>query len=173
LLMMPPQVLDERRAPRSLLFQPFHFVGAVVRVGVYPLGVAIERIEIARQRIGEAPHHDPADAVRSFWIVVLPRDVVPRAGREHLDVVLRREPLSKQPAQMLRSAQNLGAVALDDEGDSHESCRTSSVRSRLVRASPKAASRRRWPAITPALRSSSKARAPRSSAASSRSFGAN
>ena len=40
LLVMPPQVVDERRAPRPLLLQPLHLVGAAVRVVVDPVGVA-------------------------------------------------------------------------------------------------------------------------------------
>ena len=38
----------------------------------------------------------------------------------HFDVVLRRQPLGEQPAQLFRSTEHLGAVALDDESEFHE-----------------------------------------------------
>ena len=72
-------------------------------------------------RVGEAADRDAADAVGAFGILVLPGDVVARAGRQHFDVVLRGEPLGDEPAEVLGSAEDLGAVALDDEGDFHES----------------------------------------------------
>ena len=121
LLVVPPQVLDERRAPRPLLLQPLHLVGAAVRVVVDPLGVRVERVDVARARVREAPHGDAADAVGAFRVLVLPRDVVARAGRQHLDVVLRGEALGDEAAEMLGSAEDFRAVALDDEGEFHES----------------------------------------------------
>src|SRR5262249_4405543 len=111
--------------------------------------------------------------IDALGVLVLPRDVVAGAGRDHVDVVRDGEPLGDEPAEMLRSAEDLGAVALDDERDLHDSVWSSAVSSPVMRASPKSASRRRCPAITCARTASSKASVASSSAASSRSFGAN
>src|SRR5262249_10002190 len=173
LLMMAAQVLVERGAPRALLLEPFHLVGAVVGVVVDPVRVLVERRQVAGAGVGEAAHVDAADAVGALGVLVLPRHVVARARREHVDLVLRGQPLGDESAEMLRAAEDLGAVALDHKGELHDRFPMMRARSRAMRSSPKSASRRRWPAITLARRSSSKASAPSSSAAYSRSFGAN
>src|SRR6185369_13954641 len=133
----------------------------------------VERIDVARDRGGEPAYGDAADAVGAFGILVLPGHVVLGATGQHVDVVARRKALGHEAAQMLGSSEHLRAVPLDDESDLHDSVCRSAVSSRVMRASPKSASRRRWPAMTCARSPSSKARAPRSSAAYSRSFGAN
>ena len=120
LALVPLQVFDERRAPRSLLLEPLELVGAAVRVVVDPLGQLVERLDVARGGAGEAPHRHAADAVHALRIFVLPGHVVAGAGGQHLDVVLEGEPLGEQPAQLFGSAQDFGAVALDDEGEFHE-----------------------------------------------------
>ena len=119
--MMPAQVVDQRGTPGPLLLQPLHLVGAAVRVVEDPFRVLVERREIARPRVREAPHRDPAHAIGSFRVLVLPRDVVARAGGQHLDLVLLGEPLGDEAAVVLGSAEDLGAVALDDESEFHES----------------------------------------------------
>src|SRR5471032_2386787 len=169
---MPAQILDERRGPRALLLQPFHLVGAAVRVGVDPLRILIERL-VARAGIREPPHGHAANAVRALGILVRPRRVVARAGRQHVNIVLRREPLRHEPAQVLGSAEDLRSVSLNDERQFHSGCCSMWVNSPTIRLSPKSWRRRRCPAITSALRLSSNASAARSSAACSRSFGAN
>ena len=145
-----------------------------VRVVENPVRIAVEGGDVARALVREAPDGDAADAVGPFRILVLPGDVVAGAGRQHLDVVLRREPLGDQPAVVLRAAEHLGAVALNDEGESHDKAnRGPRVE---IAEDPRVAevlSRRRCPAITPVRKSSSKTSAPASSAACSRSFGAN
>ena len=50
LLMVAPQELDQPRAPRPLLLQPLHLVGAAVRVVVDPLGEGVERVDVAGAR---------------------------------------------------------------------------------------------------------------------------
>ena len=52
-------------------------------------------------------------------ILVLPGDVVARAGRQHLDLVLRRESLRDQAAVIFRPAEDLGSVTLNDECKFH------------------------------------------------------
>src|SRR5207244_3452 len=100
-------------------------------------------------------------------------DVVLRAARQDVDLMATGEAFGDETAEMFGSAEDLRAVPLDDEGDLHEAVFSSAASSRLMRASPKSASRRRWPAITCARRLSSNASAPSSSAAYSRSLGAN
>ena len=90
-----------------------------MRVVEDPVGVAVERVDVARVRVREAPHGDAVDALAAFGILVRPRDVVARAGRQHLDVVVSGHPLGDQPAVVLGAAENLQAVSLDDEGNSH------------------------------------------------------
>src|SRR5262249_29059838 len=128
---------------------------------------------VTRLRRREPADGDAADPIGALGIFVLPGDVVLRAGGQDVDIVRRRQTLGDEAAQMLRSAEHLGAVPLDDERDFHDSDWMTAVRSRVMRASPKSARRRRCPAITRARRSSSKASMPSSSAAYSRSFGAN
>src|SRR6185503_10437750 len=130
-------------------------------------------VDVARRRGGESPHGDAADAVGALRVLVLPGDVVAGAAGQHLDLVRRRQPFGEQAAEMFGAAEDFCAVALDDEGDLHDSVCTSVVSSRVMRSSPNAARRRRWPAMTSARRRSSNASRPRSSAATSRSFGAN
>ena len=117
LVLIALEVLEQRWTPRALLLQPFHFIVAAMRVIEDPLGVAVERVDIARAGVGESAHGDAAYAVGSFRVFVLPGDVVLCAGGQHLDVVLRRQPLGDEPAVILGAAENLGAVALDDKRD--------------------------------------------------------
>ena len=157
LLVLAAQVLDEAGAPRPLLLQPLHLVGAGVWVPVDPLRVGVERADVARGRVREPPHRHAADAVGALGVFVLPCDVVARAGREHVHVVVAGEALGDETAEMLGPAEDFRAVPLDDEGDSHDSVCSRAASSRMTRASPKSASRRRWPAITFARRPSSNA----------------
>src|SRR5437588_5436217 len=167
------QIVDQAGAPGALLLQPVELVGACVRVVVNPVGVRVERLDVPRLAAGESPNGDAAHPIGSFAVHVRPGHVVTRAAGEHVDLVGRGEPLGDEPAQMLRPAENFRAVPLDDEREFHDNVWTSALSSRVMRASPKSASRRRCPASTFARRSSSNANAPSSSAASSRSFGAN
>src|SRR5580693_6532226 len=171
--MVPAEIVDQRRAPWPLLLEPLHFVGATVGIGVDPVRVLVEGRDVAGAGVREAPHRDAADAVGPLGVFVPPGDVVAGAGRQDVDLVLRDKPLGDQPAEVLGSSEHLRPVALDDEGESHEVRPSITPRSRTVRASPKSARRRRWPAITLALRSSSNASEASSSAAYSKSFGMN
>ena len=80
-----------------------------------PLRVLVEGREVARARDGEAAHGDAADAIGAFRVLVLPAHVVAGAGRQDVDLVLRREALRDEAAQVLGSAEHFGAIALDDE----------------------------------------------------------
>jgi hypothetical protein len=114
-LLVAPQVLDEPRTPRALLLQPLHLVVAAVRVVIDPVRVLVERVEVARRGVGEPADGHAADPVGPLGVLVLPRLVVARARREDLDLVLCGEALGHEPAQVLGSAENLGAVPLDDD----------------------------------------------------------
>ena len=76
---------------------------------------------------GEPAHGDAADAVGAFRILVLPGDVVLRAAGQDVDVVAGGQALGDEAAQVLGSAEHLRAVALDDEGDFHDSVWSSAV----------------------------------------------
>jgi hypothetical protein len=129
LLVAACQVIEQRRAPRPLLRQPLHLVVAGVGVVEDPIRQAVERVDVAGPRGRESPHGDPAHAVGPLGILVLPGDVVARAGGQHLHLVTLREPLCDQTAAVLGSAEDLRAVALDDEGEFHD---VSSVSPRAV-----------------------------------------
>ena len=74
---------------------------------------------------------------------------------------------------VLGTTENLGAVALNDEGDIHDREQAASKLSTdaSTLAGPKSNNRSCWPARIDSLKSSSYTRSPRSSAAYSRSLG--
>ena len=128
-------------------------------------------------RIREAAYGDSVDALETLRVLVRPRDVVARAGRQHVHVVQTRHPLGDQPAVVLRTPENVEAVSLDDKGNSHRSggqkAESTELSRRRMIGSPKSCSRRRWPSMISSRGLSSNASMPSSSAAYSRSFGAN
>src|SRR5438105_3051462 len=181
LILMALQVLQERRAPGSLLTQPFNLIFAGMRGVEDPFRVAVERIDVARPAVGEAANGHTADAIGSLRVFVLPADVILRAGREDVDLVLRREAFGDETAVVLRSAQNLGAVALDDKSYAHfcpglrsyRNAPSVSLNLASIRGGANASRRWRCPSRTRARSPRSYTTEPRSSAAILRSFGAN
>ncbi len=119
LLMVPLQVLEQRRRPGPLTPQPFHFLVGGVRVVEDPVRELVEAGDVTRLGDGEAPDGHPPHTVGALRILVLPGHVVARAGREDLDLVFGREPLGDEPAVVLGPSEYLGAVALNDKGDLH------------------------------------------------------
>src|SRR4051812_22870392 len=115
LILVAFDVLEQRWAPGPLLLEPLDFLVARVRVVEDPLGVAVERVNVSGARVGKTTDRDAAHAIRSFRVVVLPGDVVLRAGGQHFDVMPGCEPFGDQPAVILRAAENLGAVTLHDK----------------------------------------------------------
>ena len=113
------QVLEQPGRHRALAAQPVLLVGVGVRVVEDPVREAVELLDVAGLAGGEAPHRDAADAVDALGVLVLPGDVVAGAGGQHFDLVPRREALGDQAAVVLRAAEDVGAVALDDERDLH------------------------------------------------------
>src|SRR5436190_24082833 len=104
-------MLDERWTPWPLLFEPFHLVAAAVRVVVNPVRVFVEGFEIARAGVCEAADGDAADAVGPFRIIVFPGDVVARARREHVDIMLDHETFGDKTAEMFGPAEDLSAIS--------------------------------------------------------------
>ncbi len=144
-MMVALEIVLQGGAPRSLLAQPLHLVVARVLRGEDPLRVAVEGLDVARARVGEAADGHAADTVGALGVLVLPRDVVLGARRQDVDLVPGREALGDQPAVILGAAEDLGAVALDDERKFHETpsaakCRFSCA---SIREGAKSARRRR------------------------------
>jgi hypothetical protein len=66
---------------------------------------------------GEPAHHHAGLAGGPRGELVLPREMVPRARRQHLDGAARRGEMLGEPAdQGLGAAHDVGAVARHDEG---------------------------------------------------------
>ena len=113
------QIVQQCRAPRPLLFQPLDLVGPRMRILEDPVGVLVESFDLTSAISGEPTDRHPSDAIGSRLILVSPRNVIASAGRKHLDVMARRELLGNEPAVIFRTAQNLGAVSLNDECEFH------------------------------------------------------
>src|SRR5205814_4526576 len=76
--------------------------------------------EIAGPCSREAADSDPANPVGSLRVFVFPGDVIARARRQYLDIVLSDQALREQPAQLFRSAEDFAPVPLNDQADLHE-----------------------------------------------------
>src|SRR5437868_10089482 len=139
------KIRDQRGTPGTLLLQPVELIVSRVRVVENPVRVTVERGDVAGSLVREPSDRDAADPVGPLGILVLPGDVIARAGRQHFHLVLRREPLGNQAAVKLRAAQDFGTVTLNDEGELHETNVMTRVRSRTIRASQKSSSRSRCP----------------------------
>ena len=74
----------------------------------------------AAARPGSAARGGRPPSVGPGLVVVLPGQVVDRAGGQHLDLVRARQPLRDPARVQLRPADDLLAVALDDEADPHQ-----------------------------------------------------
>ena len=85
-----PDPLDQRRRQRPLPPDPLGLVEERVGRGVEPVRVAAERPHAARAVHQEPPHADPVDRLDARPVHVPPREVVARAGGQHLDVVVGR-----------------------------------------------------------------------------------
>ena len=109
----------QRGTPWPLALQPLFFVRGRVVVVKYPVGVFVERGDIACALVRESPDGDTADAVLALRILVLPADVVSRTRGEHFHLMSAGEPLRDQPTVILGAAKYFSAVALDDESDFH------------------------------------------------------
>ena len=154
------QVLDEPGRPRALLPEPRQLV--VGRVGIVedPVRVPVERLDVAGFGRGKAADVDAADPVHALGVLVLPGDVVPGTRRQHVDVVAVREAFGHQPAVVLGAAEDLRAVALDDEGDFHAKGSRSLLMLSTSCARPNSRRRTRCPSMTCPRTRSSRARSP-------------
>src|SRR5215510_8411697 len=112
--MMAANIIAERRTPGALKLQPFHFFCSAVRIAEDPIGVFVERRDVACTGAREAANRDASNAVGSLGVFVLPCHVVASTGRQHVDVMLGGEVLGNEAAKLLGSAEHFGTVALDD-----------------------------------------------------------
>ena len=89
----------------------------------------------------KAPHRDAVDLLDAGRQLVAPGDVVAGAGRQDLDLGVPREVLGDVARVQLRAAVDVGAVALDDDRELHDSRgrRPSAAigRGRLARLAPR------------------------------------
>ena len=88
-----------------------------MRIVEDPFRVALESVDVARASVGKPANGYAPHSVRTLGVFVLPRDVVRRAGGQDLDLVTDRNAFGDETAVILRAAENLSAVALDDETD--------------------------------------------------------
>ena len=116
-----PHALDERRTHRPLAVEPGQFVGHRVHLLEHERRAAREVARVALVRDGKALHRNAVDAGFACWILVLPGHVVARTRREHAYVGVGRQVLGDVPRVQLRSAADIGGVALHDDGELHRS----------------------------------------------------
>ena len=79
----------------------------------------LERLAFVRDR--KASHRDAVDLLDAGRQLVAPGDVVARAGRDDFDLGVPREPLGDVARVQLRAAVDVGAVALNDDRELHDS----------------------------------------------------
>jgi hypothetical protein len=76
-------------------------------------------------RDGESNDTKRAEPGFTLWVFVLPRDVVPGAGREDGDVVPGGEMLGDEAAVPFRASGDVGPEPVDDAGELHRAARVS------------------------------------------------
>src|SRR5215204_4929086 len=119
-------VIDQRRAGRSLGLEPGQLVAKRMRLREHPLGQfgELDRVAFGRHREtmnGNAMHH-----LLAFRQLVLPRNVIAMcAGGQYLDLDVPGQVLGDVPRMLLGAAVDVGAVPLDNNRDLH--CRSSSA----------------------------------------------
>ena len=97
------EVFDKRRAPRSLLLEPFFFVLGTMLVIKNPIGIIIEAINIAFKSIGKTPDCYTSDSISAFLIVVSPCNVVTCAGGKYFNFMTTGESFGNQSAVVFRA----------------------------------------------------------------------
>ena len=108
----------------------------------------IERVDVARPRGGEPPDGDAAKPIGALRILVLPGDVVAGARGEDVDLVVLGDALGDEAAVEFGPAEDLGAIALNDEGNSHATSDNTWRNAVSSRSLLKSCRRRRCPLIT-------------------------
>ena len=82
-------------------------------------GSAAEFSGVARAGDRKAANGQAVDLVFAGRQLVLPRDVVARAGRQHLDLPVPGEPLGDVPGVQFGAAADVRAVALNNNRQLH------------------------------------------------------
>ena len=109
--------LDEPRDAGSLAAEPLDLVLPIVGAVVERLGKGVEGVEIPLLLHREPPNGQAALLPGPLRELVPPRHVVPGTGGEHRDPVGFGETLAHRPGEALGAPGDVGAEALDDEGD--------------------------------------------------------
>ena len=115
------QVLDQRRACRALAVEPGEFIGERVRLLEDSTRSASELERLPFMRNWKASDRNAVDVLDAGGQLVAPRDVIARAGRDDFDLRVPGQPLGNVARVQLRSAVDVGAVALGDDRELHES----------------------------------------------------
>src|SRR5688572_1564243 len=116
---MLPQMIEQTGYRRPVLAKPFLLVGAWRLAVEDLLAQRPELVQAPLARDGEPDHMHRAICRFACRILVVPGDVIARAGGENGDVVRGSQPLPELPAVQLRAAGDVGAVALNDESELH------------------------------------------------------
>src|SRR5436190_8278352 len=95
------EIFEQAGRPRPELLHPFDFVVTCMPVREDPLGVTSELARVAHARRRETSDRDATGAIGALGIFVLPRRVVLRARREHVDLMMFRQLFGDQPALIL------------------------------------------------------------------------
>ena len=82
-------------------------------------GPPTEVIGLAFAADGKPPDRDAVHLLETGVELVAPRDVVGRTGRQHLDLGVSGEVFRDIPGMQLGATVQVGAVALDDDGQFH------------------------------------------------------
>ena len=108
-------------AGRSFAVEPGELVGDRVRVVEHRARPSpeLERPALVRDR--KPSDRDAVDLLDPGRQLVAPGDVVARTGRDHLDLGVPGEMFSDVARVQLRSAVDVGAVALNDDRELHDS----------------------------------------------------
>ena len=112
-------VPDERRTRRPLGIEPLQLVEIRVLLLEDALGARGKELHVPLAIDREALDRDPVDGLRAGRIVVVPGDVIARAGRQHDDLRVRRQMLGDIARVQLSAAVDVGAIALHHDGQLH------------------------------------------------------
>ena len=113
------KMIDQARAGRSLAAQPRQLGSDRMRLFEDLRRPPTEHVDVAFPADRKPPDRDAVHPLDTGVELVAPRDVVGRAGRQDLDLDVSGEVLSDIPGMLLGAAVQLGAIALDDNGELH------------------------------------------------------
>src|SRR5216683_6192838 len=123
-------------------------------------GQVVKQGDRARVIDTKPAHRDTVDSTHARLINIAPGHVVCRTGGEDLQVTMAAQPLSDLAAELLRTAADFHAVALNDQCDLHQAASSSiyCLNCKAIAAGAKSARRSCWRRITRVRSSSSSIR---------------